>query len=916
MRSGAPNSGVIGREAEGALLADLIRSDAAARGVVLVGAPGIGKTALWTEALATAEREGTLALSARPSAPETGLAFAGLADLLADVGTEALSQLDVPLRRALEVALLRSEPVGEPPGERQIAAAVLAILRTLAARGALLVAVDDVNWLDQASADVLAFAARRLGNERVHFLFARRPGRPSALERAFRSDDLARIEVQPLSLGATRTILARRFSTSLPRRLTTKIHEASGGNPFYALEVGRRVVDGGLLPNGGELPIPESVEDLVGDRVKRLPPDIRRLLAAVSLGSDLPGSQLTMLAGPSTIGAAIEADVLIDLYGRLRPAHPLLAAAARAGVTTTERRAIHLELATLANSEEVKARHLALGTAGHHADLATRVAAASTSASARGAVADAVDLAEHALRLTPPGAAAWSEHLLELAQWLVAAGEHRRASELLNQSFESLPAGRARARAHLLLNESAYHGDQVDVALRHLDAALEESADEPDLHALVVARRSRYLSAALVQSIAEAERIAADELASAASVGPQTEREVLYSLAFARKLRGTPIDDLAERFQAASSDAFVLVRGVERIQADRLASRGLINASRQEILRFLASAEERGEGWSAIWLLHELAEIEVRAGNWDRASQLLDECDESPDRGLLDPQGYQRCRALVEAGRGHVEEAERIAARVIEAGRAEKLRWNLLEALRALGQAALLAHEPGRAAVALREVWEHTQREGIEELGEFPVAPDLVEALVELRQIEDSLAVIARVLALATAQQHPWGLATASRGEALVALASAENVADGIALTYDAAERYATLGLLFDHARTLRAAGRELRRLRKWGAAREMLVAAADAFNAIGSDGWVANVRADIERLGGRRASSATALTAAERQVAELAAEGRSNKEIAAALVVGISTVETHLRHAFAKLDVRSRGQLGAKLRQ
>jgi DNA-binding CsgD family transcriptional regulator len=519
------------------------------------------------------------------------------------------------------------------------------------------------------------------------------------------------------------------------------------------------------------------------------------------------------------------------------------------------------------------------------------------------------------VRLTPPGAAEWSEQVLALGERLVAAGEHRRAGELLREAFDRLPAGRARARAHLLLNESGFHGVRVDVALRHLDAALEEAANEPDLHALVIARRSRYLSAARVESIGEAERIAMRELPSAAKVGPQIEREVLYSLAFARKLRGRPIDDLVERFGAASTDAFLLVRGVERIAADRLASRGLIKASRQEVLRLLGSAEERGEGWSAIWLLHELAEIEVRAGDWNRAAQLLDECDESPDRELLDPQGYARCRALVEAGRGHVAEAERIARGVIEAG-TENLRWNLLEALRALGQAALLAHEPARAAVALKEAWEHTQREGVEEVGEFPVAPDLVEALVELRQFDEARAIIARVRALATAQEHPWGLATAQRGEALNTLASAENVADGVVRTYDAAERYATLGLLFDQARTLRAAGRELRRLRKWGAAREMLVAAGAAFDAIGSDGWAADVRADIERLGGRRTASATALTPAENQVARLAAEGRSNKEIAAALVIGTSTVETHLRHVFAKLGVASRGQLGAKLRQ
>jgi DNA-binding CsgD family transcriptional regulator/tetratricopeptide (TPR) repeat protein len=688
----------------------------------------------------------------------------------------------------------------------------------------------------------------------------------------------------------------------------------SGGNPLYALEIGRLVADRGPVDGAGELPVPDEVDDLVGERVARLPPGVRRLLAAVSLGADLRAQELASIGDAEQIAAAIAADVLVEDDGRLRPAHPLLAAAARARLTIGERRDLHRELATLAGAEEVRARHLALGTAGEDGQLAARLAAASARAASRGAVADAVDLAEHALRLTSPRTLGWSDQLLALGELLVAAGEHRRASQLLADAFDRLPAGRARARAHLLLNESAFHGDQVEVALRHLELALEESASEPDLHARVIARRSRYLSAALVASIPEAERLALAELPSAAAAGPAIEREILYSLAFAQKLRGRPIDDLLERFRIVSADAFMLFRGVERIAADRLASRGLVDEARRVLRRLLDAAEDRGEGWSSIWLLHQLAEVEVRAGDWKVAGQLLDECDASPDRGLLDPQGYARCRALVAAGIGRFDTAAELAARVIAACQAEGLRWNLLEALRARGQAALLAHAPADAARSLAEVWRHTEAEGVEEPGEFPVAPDLIETLVELRRIGEAAAVAARIRALAEAQEHPWALATAIRGEALISLAGGDDADAALRRTHEAAERYAALGLNFDRARTLRAAGREARRLRKWGAARDLLGQARAAFSDIGSDGWAADVERDLGRLGGRSPGVEGGLTAAEREVARLAAEGRSNKEIAESLVIGVSTVETHLRHAFEKLHVGSRAQLARRL--
>jgi DNA-binding CsgD family transcriptional regulator len=275
---------------------------------------------------------------------------------------------------------------------------------------------------------------------------------------------------------------------------------------------------------------------------------------------------------------------------------------------------------------------------------------------------------------------------------------------------------------------------------------------------------------------------------------------------------------------------------------------------------------------------------------------------------------YERCRALLAAGRGDREEAERWAAEAMARAEASGVRWDWLEARRAQGLAALGAHEPERAAGCLRVVWEHTAREGVEDPGVFPVAPDLVEALVALGELEEAAGVTARLRWLAERLDHPWARASAGRCDALVRLAPGYD--DGAAETLArAAAAYDDLGLRFERARTLLELGRAQRRARKWGAARDALEGAVAGFAELGSTGWAAEGRGELARVGARRPSPGGGLTPSERRIAELAAEGLSNREIARTLFVSVSTVQTHLSHAYAKVGVRSRGQLAHRLR-
>jgi DNA-binding NarL/FixJ family response regulator len=241
-------------------------------------------------------------------------------------------------------------------------------------------------------------------------------------------------------------------------------------------------------------------------------------------------------------------------------------------------------------------------------------------------------------------------------------------------------------------------------------------------------------------------------------------------------------------------------------------------------------------------------------------------------------------------------------------------RWDWLEAMRARGIAALLARTPDEAAESLRAVWAHTEREQVLEPGVFPAAPELVEALADVGELGEASAVGDRLLALAEQFDHPWGLVTAKRCRAVVALAaSTYDPAQAQALD-EAADAYGRLGLHFERARSLLSLGRAQRRLKQGGAARESLERAIAEFERIGSDGWAEYARAELARVGGRRPRAGGELTPTEHGVVELAAGGLANKQIASALHLAVHTVEVHLSRSYAKLGVRSRSQLAARL--
>ncbi len=481
---GAAGSAVVGRDQEVATLLDFLETPGALpAALVFEGEAGIGKTTLWRAGLEHAIAHSYRVLSCRPSGAETALSFAGLGDLVEPVLDDILIELPNPQRRALVVALLLEDADGPPPDHRAIALAFLGVARALCRAGPVAIAVDDVQWLDPPSAFVLGFALRRMRDEPIAFLFAVRAGEADVLDldRALPEERVQRLVVGPLSLGALQRLLKDRLGLVLSRPKLRRVHELSGGNPFFALELGRAFKRGGVRLEPGES-LPSRLAALVDDRLVALPADTRAALLVASALSR-PTIELVGRAGIGEPGErlapALEANVIEFEDDRIRFSHPLLASGVYAAARPSERRALHRRLADAVPDPEERARHLALAAEGPHPDVASALEEAATRAHSRGALAAAAELSLQARQLTPlDHADERHRRAIQAAAYAFESGESSRARALLEETLTSSPAGPPRALALYWLGcLEEYEGDR-HVAVELYRQALAEAGDD------------------------------------------------------------------------------------------------------------------------------------------------------------------------------------------------------------------------------------------------------------------------------------------------------------------------------------------------------------------------------------------------------------------------------------------------------
>jgi AAA ATPase domain len=466
---------VVGRDAELREITQfLAERGSLPQAVVLEGEPGIGKTTLWLAAVEQARRAGWRVLSCRPSPAEAQLSYACLADLLAGVGDHVLQSLPSPQRRAVDFVLLRA-PAGPGAADyRATGAALLSVLNRLAEEAPVLLAIDDLQWVDSSSAQVVAFALRRL-KTRVSVLGALRSSGGGDRAQVAALPDAERTRWLPvgrLSLGALHQMLRERAGRSFPRPVLARIEQISGGNPFYALELARssrpeRAAD--LAPL-----LPGTLAQLVRARVDGLPPGVQRaLLAAATLAE--PTVKLVELALGATPAAALglleaaeEGGVITFDGDRIAFTHPLLAAGVYSAATPGHRRGMHRRLAGISADPEQRARHIAAAAIRLAAESAAALDEGALRARSRGAPAAAAELLELAVKLGGDTA----ERRIRLAQHHFDAGNPPRARALLEETVAAMAPGRSRADALRLLAMVRLHDDSYRESAAYLEQAL------------------------------------------------------------------------------------------------------------------------------------------------------------------------------------------------------------------------------------------------------------------------------------------------------------------------------------------------------------------------------------------------------------------------------------------------------------
>ena len=347
--------------------------------------------------------------------------------------------------------------------------------------------------------------------------------------------------------------------------------------------------------------------------------------------------------------------------------------------------------------EHRRVLHLALATPDADDALAARLDTVAADAAARGATRLAIDLAAHALRLTPSGVSD-DERVLALGQHLHAAGEKQRLTDLLGERVQTLPPGAARVTAYTLLTEGMVEGN--DEINRLLEKALAEAGDEPELRGLVLAFLAENMAVVEVQDIERADARASEAVALSENAGLDDQRTTVTTLTWTQAMRGRPVDHLLQRYQGLSTEGTYLARHPQRVAGQRHVWRGELAQARPLLTEFRDGSEEWAEAY-ALGRLH-LCELDLRAGDWDDVQRLLDEWAQSTDSVLLHWPMYERCRGLLSVGRGDVEEARRWAGRARDMALKTGVRWDWLESSRALGLAALLAKDPGEACPAAR----------------------------------------------------------------------------------------------------------------------------------------------------------------------------------------------------------------------
>jgi DNA-binding CsgD family transcriptional regulator/tetratricopeptide (TPR) repeat protein len=914
--SGAPGGGLLGRRQECAALDDLVTGVRGGRSASLVlrGEAGIGKTALLS--YVRDEARGCQVARVVGIEAEAELAFGGLHQLCAPF-RDHIDRLPEPQRLALETAFGLS--AGAPPDRFLIGLAVLNLLADVAEQQPLVCLVDDAQWLDQVSAQTLAFVARRLLAERVLLLFAMRPADGHPLR------GLPHLEVEGLADHDARALLSSVTPGRFDDQVRDRILAEARGNPLALLELprGLTTVESAGETGHDDQQLAGPVERGFLRRLRSLAPDTQRLLhlaAAEPVGDLVLLRRAAQALGIDLTSAAAEAEAadLVTLRSMVRFRHPLVRSAAYRSASEQERQDAHRALAEATDpghDPDRRAWHLASAAPVADERVASGLEQAAARARARGGVAASAAFLARAAQLTPDPAVQGAR-AVAAAQAKSQAGAYVEALELLDGAQLAPLDERDRARADLVRGQVLF--------------------------------ASRSASAGLPLLLSSAHRLETldPELAT------ETYRDAMYAAFTAGQLPGGEgLEDVAAAVLRMArperpSRNDLLLEGVARVYIDGYA------AGVPLLLRALAAYRSEGvtatdlgwlplaarmahnvwdfESWTVlsaalVRVLRELGALSalpsalllqlsnrMYAGDLAVAQSLV---DEAATIGEVTGSGFfARYGALVVVPWAGGEAATRAAIQAIVDDPALKAEGKALTATE--WAAAVLYNGLGRweeALVAARRGAAYPQELGLS----IWSTVELVEAATRLGRTEEAAKGARAIVALTEAARTEWALGTA-------ALVTAQVSPDTDAEPHyrEALARLRTTGVDMELARTHLLFGEWLARVGRDADARQYLRVAHDLLTRIGATGFVERTRRRLKDVGApvdvaapeAAPGAAGTLTPQEAQIARLAAGGLTNPQIGTQLYLSAHTVEWHLRKVFAKLGVRSRKDIGSAL--
>jgi DNA-binding NarL/FixJ family response regulator len=916
---------MIGRESELRLVeAFLDDNRPGVRVLLLDGAPGIGKTRLWEAGLEAAGARGHRVVPTRPTEAEARLPFAGLNDLFGSMVDARLPNLPAPQQLALEVALTRASPQGEPMQPLALSLAVLELMRVASADQPLVLGIDDVRWLDESTVGVLRFALRRLGDEPVRVLATERTSTAveptSPLFADLPSDRVTRLTVTGLGVEAIDRLLDETLQLRLAPTMLRRIVRLSGGNPFFAIEIGRAIVARGAEAGGRGLPLPESLTALLRDRLGSLPSEAREVVTHAAALSQPTASHLETALGPEPARIGLEqaraADVIALGDGPIRFAHPLLAAEVYGVLGEGERRELHRRLARVVSEPEELARHLALGASGPDRAVAEALDAAAVHALGRGAPDAAAELSELAADLTSPDDGGRPRRMATAGRYRLMAGDVGRARELLERALEEPSASAGAARAEVLFRLAGVRQLMDDFAASETlgREALHHAADDPILTiqvklllagvAFITGRDWGAGSQHAFEAMALAEQLD-DPRILAATIGPCVTWCYVTGHGYRRDLaeRAAELEPWTARFRTLDLPEYDIA--VIELQEGESVS------AFDRLRRLLDRAERDGDYSSLPFLLANLTIGDFLEGRSDEAWVRL-------DRAKRLAETTEQRVARVHA----VAYEARLAARFGDAERALGAGAAAFDLMAATGWR--IGEWPMRTDLALLQLSRGEPAAAMELVADARDAPDrhepprrrwaqsvVVEALLALGRHEDARHVLDDFESYAASHGSPRLRGEALRARARLMAADGEVDRADAAIT-EAVALQRRIENRWELARTLLVAGEVHQRARRRARARAALREALELFAFLGAGLWARQAREELSRIDAPREEGG--LTPTQRRVAELVAAGLRNRQVADRLSMSVHTVEAHLSAVYRALGIRSRSEIAAAL--